>query len=418
MEQPNTKTFCVAPWFQIRNENDLHKKVCCSIDKSTKSELGVFEHLNSEANLKLKKDLHNGIQNKNCQKCWKAEQNNVRSLRQTLNASLLNNQNTIEDSWLTSYFKRKENWLSDRLLMADVHIGNTCNHACIMCIPADSSLIYNHWQKSQDNEFVKEVLDKDPKHLERIKMNGYKNKKYEEYFTHVIENNPNLRVLKIIGGEPLLDKNLLRKLQELDDEHKQRLSIWIVTNGSVNLNETVQKLGNFKGIFFAVSVEGVGQVHEYARYGSNWQQLESNILNFKQSNTRAVTIHHTIQASTLLGLEDLSHWCNSNNVPISLGFVKHPDYLSVSAIPNHVREAVIEKAKANKILVKENTLSDEPTLSAENMLHTLTSTEFNPHLYQRFLRFVDWYEENKADIPKLKDIFPQLYEVDNQSRIN
>lgn len=418
MEQPNTKTFCVAPWFQIRNENDLHKKVCCSIDKSTKSELGVFEHLNSEANLKLKKDLHNGIQNKNCQKCWKAEQNNVRSLRQTLNASLLNNQNTIEDSWLTSYFKRKENWLSDRLLMADVHIGNTCNHACIMCIPADSSLIYNHWQKSQDNEFVKEVLDKDPKHLERIKMNGYKNKKYEEYFTHVIENNPNLRVLKIIGGEPLLDKNLLRKLQELDDEHKQRLSIWIVTNGSVNLNETVQKLGNFKGIFFAVSVEGVGQVHEYARYGSNWQQLESNILSFKQSNTRAVTIHHTIQASTLLGLEDLSHWCNSNNVPISLGFVKHPDYLSVSAIPNHVREAVIEKAKANKILVKENTLSDEPTLSAENMLHTLTSTEFNPHLYQRFLRFVDWYEENKADIPKLKDIFPQLYEVDNQSRIN
>lgn len=418
MEQPNTKTFCVAPWFQIRNENDLHKKVCCSIDKSTKSELGVFEHLNSEANLKLKKDLHNGIQNKNCQKCWKAEQNNVRSLRQTLNASLLNNQNTIEGSWLTSYFKRKENWLSDRLLMADVHIGNTCNHACIMCIPADSSLIYNHWQKSQDNEFVKEVLDKDPKHLERIKMNGFKNKKYEEYFTHVIENNPNLRVLKIIGGEPLLDKNLLRKLQELDDEHKQRLSIWIVTNGSVNLNETVQKLGNFKGIFFAVSVEGVGQVHEYARYGSNWQQLESNILNFKQSNTRAVTIHHTIQASTLLGLEDLSHWCNSNNVPISLGFVKHPDYLSVSAIPNHVREAVIEKAKANKILVKENTLSDEPTLSAENMLHTLTSTEFNPHLYRRFLRFVDWYEENKADIPKLKDIFPQLYEVDNQSRIN
>ena len=418
MEQPNTKTFCVAPWFQIRNENDLHKKVCCSIDKSTKSELGVFEHLNSEANLKLKKDLHNGIQNKNCEKCWKAEQNNVRSLRQTLNASFINNQNTIEGSWLTSYFKRKENWLSDRLLMADVHIGNTCNHACIMCIPADSSLIYNHWQKSQDNEFVKEVLDKDPKHLERIKMNGFKNKKYEEYFTHVIENNPNLRVLKIIGGEPLLDKNLLRKLQELDDEHKQRLSIWIVTNGSVNLNDTVQKLGNFKGIFFAVSVEGVGQVHEYARYGSNWQQLESNILSFKQSNTRAVTIHHTIQASTLLGLEDLSHWCNSNNIPISLGFVKHPDYLSVSAIPNHVREAVIEKAKANKILVKENTLSDEPTLSAENMLHTLTSTEFDPHLYQRFLRFVDWYEENKADIPKLKDIFPQLYEVDNQSRIN
>ena len=414
MEQPSPKTFCVAPWFQIRNENDLRKKVCCHIDRVTKSDLGVFEHLNSEDNIKLKKDLHAGIQNPNCKKCWTNEQNNVKSLRQSLNGSLLNNQSTIENSWLTSYFKRKENWTSDRLLMADIHIGNTCNHACIMCIPADSSLIYNHWQKSQDNEFVKEVLDKDPKHLERIKMNGFKNKKYEEYFTHVISNNPNLKVLKIIGGEPLMDKNLLQKLQELDEEQKQRLSIWVVTNGRVNLNDILDKLGNFKGIFFTVSIEGVGQVHEYARYGSNWKQLEQNILSFKQSDTRGITIHHTIQASTLLGLEDLTHWCNQNNLPITLGFVEHPDYLSVSAIPDHIRETVVKKAKANKMLVREEPLSDEPTLTAENMLHTLTSTSFDPYLYKRFLRYVDWYEGNKTEIPRLKNIFPELYEVDIQ----
>ena len=283
-----------------------------------------------------------------------------------------------------------------------------------MCIPADSSLIYNHWQKSQDNEFVKEVLDKDPKHLERIKMNGFKNKKYEEYFTHVISNNPNLKVLKIIGGEPLMDKNLLQKLQELDEEQKQRLSIWVVTNGSVNLNDILDKLGNFKGIFFTVSIEGVGQVHEYARYGSNWKQLEQNILSFKQSDTRGITIHHTIQASTLLGLEDLTHWCNQNNLSITLGFVEHPDYLSVSAIPDHIRETVVKKAKANKMLVREEPLSDEPTLTAENMLHTLTSTSFDPYLYKRFLRYVDWYEGNKTEIPRLKNIFPELYEVDIQ----
>ena len=31
MKLPDANTFCVAPWFQIRNENDGSKRVCCAI---------------------------------------------------------------------------------------------------------------------------------------------------------------------------------------------------------------------------------------------------------------------------------------------------------------------------------------------------------------------------------------------------
>ena len=62
----NKKTFCVAPWFQIKNSNNMVKKVCCSISNSITENipsqtLGSIEYLNSEAILDLKKDLANGV---------------------------------------------------------------------------------------------------------------------------------------------------------------------------------------------------------------------------------------------------------------------------------------------------------------------------------------------------------------------
>ena len=178
MKQPNPDTFCVAPWFQIRNGNNTSKKVCCHIDNKTRTDLDVWEHLNNDQNIRLKKNLHAGIKDSACTKCWQNEENNVISLRQKLNGALLHNKQDIKNSWIQSYFNHKNSWESNKLLMADIKIGNTCNYACIMCVPEDSSLIYNFWQKNKQNEFVQDVLDKDPKYLDRVKKYSYKNKKY------------------------------------------------------------------------------------------------------------------------------------------------------------------------------------------------------------------------------------------------
>jgi hypothetical protein len=57
----NKETFCAAPWFQIRNDNDMSKRVCCAISsKITKhipsQSMSSLEYLNSEPILELKKD--------------------------------------------------------------------------------------------------------------------------------------------------------------------------------------------------------------------------------------------------------------------------------------------------------------------------------------------------------------------------
>ena len=53
MEQPNNDTFCVAPWFQIRNENNMQKKVCCNIQTSTENHENktALDFLNIDENI-------------------------------------------------------------------------------------------------------------------------------------------------------------------------------------------------------------------------------------------------------------------------------------------------------------------------------------------------------------------------------
>ena len=65
--------------------------------------------------------------------------------------------------------------------MADVKVGNTCNHACVMCSPDDSSMVYNEWIKNKNVFFIKDKLKDDPDFLKKVSLTGYKNQSYRKY---------------------------------------------------------------------------------------------------------------------------------------------------------------------------------------------------------------------------------------------
>ena len=416
MQLPNKDTFCVAPWFQIRNENNLKKRVCCKISMATATDSEPLDHLNNDQNIRLKKNLHEGIKDSACYKCWKDEENNVRSVRQNLNGLLLHNKKELKNTWIESYFKRKQDWLSDKTLMADVKIGNTCNHACVMCIPEDSSLVYNFWEKNKTSEFFSHMLDKDPNYLDKIKMYSFKNKKYHHYLKKVLTDNKDIKIVKLLGGEPLLDKKLLEVLSTMDDVTKSSTTLIIVTNGSVDLNKTMSYLGNFKKINFVISLEGIGEVQEYARYGSDWQYVENNVKNFDRTTNGDLVIVTTLQVTTILGVNDLMKWCKENDIPLSIGIVKNPDYLSPLAIPPHIRDKILTQSNFENVVVKQDYLSDFEPLTSKAIVDTINDSKFDYGLYEKFLRYINLYEKDK-NIPRLQNIFPDLYTVDRSHNL-
>ena len=412
MKLPDSKTFCVAPWFQIRNENNNTKKVCCWIDsKSPESSFQEpLEYLNSTSITKLKEDLHNGVKNKECSRCWSAEQDGRTSLRQKLNGVLMNNANTIDNTWLKSYFKRKKNFNSDHILMSDIKIGNTCNHACVMCVPDDSSMIYSNWIKDQDVFFIQEKLKKDPEYLERIKTNGFKNQQYRHYVKEILKNTK-LKYLKLLGGEPLLDEKLLKDLREVPENQKKNLILYIVTNGSRDLLSVKEYLGNYKSIMFTISLEGIGDVQEYARYGSVWPTLSRNILNFKKAFPSEIIIHTTLQTTTILGFKELANWTKENDIALSIGICQDPDYLSFGSLPPSVRNEVHETLSSANVTTKQRSIGDEEFYSADKVSDIMEQTDFDVALYNKFLRYIKWYENGKK-IKPLRSVFPLLF-IDN-----
>tara|TARA_R110000803_G_scaffold158845_1_gene223080 strand:- start:4062 stop:5297 length:1236 start_codon:yes stop_codon:yes gene_type:complete len=406
-----SKTFCVAPWFQIRNQNNMSKRVCCVIkklpvDKDSKN-LTALEYLNSKDIVDLKKQLEEDKMPAACDACWQDEKNNIKSLRQQLNG-ILTAGLPGQPNWLDSYFRNKQDYDSDMILMADVKMGNTCNHACVMCNPQDSSLIYSDWIKRKDSLFVKEYTEKDPNYFDTAKFNGYKNKKYREYIQSVITDNKHLKYLKLLGGEPFLDGELITALENLDPVIKKKLKLSLVTNGSVDIVSVLKRLGTFDHIQISVSVEGVGEVHEFARAGSVWKVLEKNILNTVDKNLCDISIHHSFQTATVLGFTDLISWCKKHSIKLTCGVVNDPGYLSIKSLPIILKNKMIKQIIPNQAYFINEDNVENHTLSYDNLLLKIKDTEYDPLLNKKFFEYIEWYQSNK-NIPRLQSIFPELY---------
>lgn len=391
----------------------MTKSVCCAIkplpnDKHS-SDLSPTQYLNSEDIIGLKKQLHGGQLPSACESCHIEEKNGIPSLRQKING-ILTQGDPKGKNWIDVYLKNKNNFESDMILMADVKIGNTCNHACLMCHPHSSSLIYRDWAGRKDSEFVKEYLEKDKAYFEKAKFNGYKNTKYAQYLADVLEKNKHIKYLKLIGGEPFLDTRLLQTLADMNQKQKDYLELSFVTNGSIDIVETLKKIGSFKNIQISISLEGIGEIQEFARAGSTWLQLEENILRTIDAGCCDVTIHHTLQTATVMGFKQLLDWCKKYNITLSCGTVTHPDYLSIRSLPTVLKNKIIKDINGfdSLFVVKDNV--EEENLTYEKLINKIEGMNFDQTLHDKFLRYIGWYQENK-NIPRFENLFPEFFEL-------
>lgn len=395
----NEKTFCGAPWFQIRNRQDMTKSMCCLVER-TQTDPGTeamspLEYLNTPKLETMRRNMANGVQVPECNVCWKIEKHKGFSYRMQINSSLKGN-----SKWLDMYFKNKKDYNTDMVLMADIKIGNTCNFSCIMCNPSDSSMIYNAWVKQKDSPFVKEYLNKDADYFEKAKRQGFKQVSYREYIQSIIENK-HIRYIKLLGGEPLLDHKLLNMLYSIPEERKNKIELQIVTNGSHNLVEQKLKLGNFRRIQWNISIEGINSTQEYARYGSNWPVIEKNILEYEMQYPKNITILTCLQAPTITGLPELIKWTKKHNLAFTITLLTEPKYLSIEAVPTELKTMAIESLKPlNNYVVSQN--AEYEMCDMATLLSYIKDSTYDKNLHKKFIKYISFYEQDKV-LPKFLD---------------
>lgn len=295
-------TFCVMPWFNKEISIDGRETACCLLPPA--HDLG-----------QIRQDLLAGRQTPACQKCWNLENLGLKSDRQVKNAAL--------DFYLDKDLDKIQQMAIDNthsIRMLKLETSFICNSTCVSCSAHASSswndLNKKHFPNSPTYNYS--FID-----VEKIKRDiDFKQ----------------LRMLSLLGGEPLLEKKNFELLQHLLDIGNHSVFISMITNGSVNITDDQKKLlSRFKNLNFSVSIDGTESVFEYLRFPLKWDDLLKNLHFFRQL-TDKVSSNYTLSNLNILYHNTTTQWFDHNNIVYSVNMIYNPAWLQPRALPMSIKQ--------------------------------------------------------------------------------
>ena len=214
----------------------------------------------------------------------------------------------------------------------EVYFNNTCNMGCLYCGPNLSSAI------AQENKAFGDFINNGVTLVSREK--NYKTL-VPYFWTWLYKNYETLRELHILGGEPLLQKELDTLLDFFENKPNPYLSISITTNLNISneiLKSFVEKTKNLvkkrklKSLGIICSIDCWGKEQEYVRYGLNLDLWENNFEYLLRQKWISLKIHQTISLLTIKTMpkliEKLIYWKSIGKVGQHFGEVNpSPTYL-------------------------------------------------------------------------------------------
>jgi organic radical activating enzyme len=275
-----SKTFCPLPFMHSHHSVAGKYKPCCNSDSPghkgnvyTSRQLSLEEWFDSEPMQQLRKDLLSGVQNPVCDVCWKQEETGGRSYRQSMIERLQR-----EQGFEPSFIKKP------KITYLDLKFSNECNFACRMCDYTNSHQIKKdmdalddlglpnpiHWDRSPTQE---SLWDPQTGIFSSINLD------------QVLSLLPDLRILKVTGGEPMISKPFLRVLDEaINNGYAKNIILHVTTNASKFNDKVMNKILQFKKIYFTVSCDGYGSTYDYIRYPYSWSLFEKRIIGFLEQH--------------------------------------------------------------------------------------------------------------------------------------
>ena len=265
------------------------------------------------------------------------------------------------------------------LTHVDMALSNVCNNRCRMCNPELSTNWYAD-AKKLGSEFFPPV-----------KLSGVKSSK-ELLDSHDLSQ---LRYLKLIGGEPLMEqKQFIEILKKCD---LSKLRILLTTNTTIIPNDELQSLlKKCRRVGVNLSVDAYGELNNFLRKGSKWDNVVTVMDwfadNFPPGN---VKVHSIISIYNINNFYLLSDFIKSRYTKGQIKFewqmVDGPSWMQPYNLPKHAKDAVLLDIK------------DKVDANTYNMVeHELNRSEGN---WQEFLdkdskinnlRNEDWRELNPS----------------------
>ena len=276
----NTQNFCPrihhGLFIKSISKQDLKYSVCCWSKDLVNSKELTFDH---QKFIDLRTDNLNGnLPMRVCETCVSQEKTNKKSMRK----GYLETHGDINPDSGLQYL--------------DISIDMACNLACVTCGPW-SSTTWRNELKIKDSVVRPNIsnflLDK----IDKLELK-------------------NLREIRIWGGEPFLTNTHKQILEYIADRvDVSQIQLMYNTNGTRIIDEDTKKLiEKFKFARISFSIDAIGPAFEYIRYPAKWQEVEKNLLWWKNNLPHNSMLSMTIVASILniLYLDSVYQWKKQN----------------------------------------------------------------------------------------------------------
>lgn len=294
-------TFCAAPFVHIVQNPNGEYRTCCMYEKPFKGKYkDIKEAFDSEENSKIRNRMLSGEKLPECHKCDIDENHRGKAIPSYRH-------------YFDKYAHYKEKPVFKTL---EISVSNRCNFKCVTC----NERFSNQFGPTIDNE----IPD-------------------EEYFKDIEE-------LKILGGEPFLDKRNIELLKKVP----KNIKLMIVTNCSIFPNEeTLNLLSQFKHFNLNISIDGINDVAEFVRYGTKWSKFERNFFKWKEywkkrKESCYFTPHIVVHSYNAPFIQETIDWLDIPLIDMSWDFLNQPEWLNISYLPDKIKEYIIDRNESLK----------------------------------------------------------------------
>jgi len=288
----------------------------------------------------------------------------------------------------------------------EISFGNECNFKCGYCHPKHSSAYHKEIRDNGPYDMVKNHRnDIDWFKIYEEETNPY----VDAWWRWWPEVRKTLTILRITGGEPLLQQSTWRLLEDLEANPLPNLELNINTNFGVKpilINRLVEKVNNLvnekkiRDFKIFTSIDTWNEQAEYIRTGLDIDVWERNLDTYLTNTSLPITFMITFNILTVTNFQNLlskilewrSKYNGSNQnkwqrIRFDTPFLKEPLQYDMNILP---KDQFMPYMHSHLQFIKDN-LDDKDR------------TKFSDLEYEKFRRVVDYMQNTTYDEQKLEE---------------
>lgn len=405
----NGKHFCVLPWVHFHSWPDGRVMPCCIADSNMpvaeiKEDESIIQMMNSEDFKRIRSAMLNDEPVEACKRCYDLELMGTWTMRQSHNKRrgldyAKEIAETTKDNGEITDFKMK---------YMDLRFSNMCNMKCRSCGPGCSSLWAQEFLDERGPDVFEQYFKTRKIVINKAEEVGFMNK-LKPYLKDVTE-------VYFAGGEIIITPEHYECLDYwIENGLNEQIELTYTTNLSSLKYKDKDLIGywkKFPKLQIWASLDGMGDVAEVIRKGTDWDRIVKNIKAIKEQ-----VPHAQFQITPTISIWNVFHFPDFFDYMIEQGFIDtkssprfnlatNPWYANIMILPVHVKRRLAELYRVYQNKYKDN---QDIYNGFKMIIYNLTVGDENKQGILEFKQFNDELDEFRNE--KFEDVCPEIKEV-------